>query len=719
MDARGAVTENRYDAGGRRTNVLVYLTAFDPATTAPSGPAQSTTYVYDANGNQTAVTDSAGNTTVSVYDPANRVTEVDEPATGGGVVSRFTAYDGLGRKLQESDEAGVASAYTYDFRGLLTSVTLAFGTSQAVTTVYAYDEWGNLISQTDAANHTTTFAYDALGRRVSRTLPAGQTETMGYDVSGNLLQQTNFNGVVITNGYDGMNRLTNRWSTNGYQVTSAYNPTNGLRTNMTDPSGTTAYGYDGLGRLTNRVVSWTNGPVLALNYGYMPNGSLTNLWSSTSGGVTNYYQYDLLGRLTNVLANGGAAAGYGYDGVGNLQVVHLGNGVTNLYQYDSRNRLTNLLWKLNATALGSFAYQLGPTGNRTNLSETVTTTTRTYSWAYDYLYRLTGETISGIGGVNYAYDAVGNRTNRTSAISQLATSNSSYNVNDLLTSDGYDPNGNTTNSTGNAYQYDVLNHLTNVNNGSIVISYDGDGNRLSKKVGSTNTYYLVDDRNPSGYAQVVEEWTAVGGTTNLALVYNYGMGLINQRAPGASTNYFVGDGHGSTRLLVDTGGNVVNAFAYDAYGTLIASNATAQTTYLYCAEQFDADLGFYYLRARYLNPASGRFWTMDTFEGIPFEPRTLHKYLYCGANPVNHTDPGGHDESGTLAGTLTVGGGMAILDGIALPAINAARLASLVRIGAIAIAITATLSGDDATNGVSVMRSNCKKAQTSTIGLRR
>ncbi len=137
------MTENRYDAGGRRTNVLVYLTSFDPATTAPSGPAQSTTYVYDANGNQTAVTDSAGNTVVSVYDSANRVTEVDEPAAGGGVVSRFTAYDGLGRKLQESDEAGVATACTFTISAVA-DVGDPGGGDGAVGDdgCGVYDEWG-------------------------------------------------------------------------------------------------------------------------------------------------------------------------------------------------------------------------------------------------------------------------------------------------------------------------------------------------------------------------------------------------------------------------------------------------------------------------------------------------------------------------------------------------------------------------------------------------
>jgi RHS repeat-associated protein len=55
-------------------------------------------------------------------------------------------------------------------------------------------------------------------------------------------------------------------------------------------------------------------------------------------------------------------------------------------------------------------------------------------------------------------------------------------------------------------------------------------------------------------------------------------------------------------------------------------------------EQHDPDLRLYCNRARYLNVSTGRFWTMDTFEGRSQEPLSLHKYLYAGANPVNHID---------------------------------------------------------------------------------
>jgi hypothetical protein len=35
--------------------------------------------------------------------------------------------------------------------------------------------------------------------------------------------------------------------------------------------------------------------------------------------------------------------------------------------------------------------------------------------------------------------------------------------------------------------------------------------------------------------------------------------------------------------------------------------------------------------------------TMDTSEGQNKDPLSLHKYLYCEGNPVNHIDPSGHD----------------------------------------------------------------------------
>jgi RHS repeat-associated protein len=58
-------------------------------------------------------------------------------------------------------------------------------------------------------------------------------------------------------------------------------------------------------------------------------------------------------------------------------------------------------------------------------------------------------------------------------------------------------------------------------------------------------------------------------------------------------------------------------------------------------EQYDTDLGLYYLRARYMNPVTGRFVSRDPEDGITTDPKTLHKYLYANGDPVNGSDPTG------------------------------------------------------------------------------
>ena len=633
IDPRGITNAFGYDRAGQR---IAVTNAFGTPVQAVYG------YGYDERGNQIYFTNALGRVTTNVYDALNRLVEVWYPDG----TKTLTGYDGAGRRVAESNQDNIVTLFGYDGIGRLVAVTNALGTAQQMITRYEYDEAGNLIAHIDALNRTNRFEYNLVNRRVKRTLPGGQYEMFAYDLVGNLIRHTNFNGVVITNEYDVMNRLTNRSSVDGYRVSYTYTPT-GQRQTMTDPSGVTFYRYDERDRLTNKVVRFAGGPQLELHYRFDAAGNLTNMWSDTPGGVSNIYRYDWLNRLTNVLANGALAASYSFDADGNLRSIRYGNGVTNLYEYDRLNRLTNLVWKLNTTALASFTYRLGATGNRTNLSEVVNGVSRNYAWSYDWLYRLTNEVISGTapaGSLGYRYDPVGNRTNRSSTLGALTNQNFAFTVNDWLVGDTYDANGNTIGSGGNTYQYDVEDRLISavVNGVSVECGYNGDGVRVKKTVGTTNIYYLVDDRNPSGYAQVLEEHESVNrGATTVSRVYNYGLDLISQREVGGTVYYFIYDGHGTTRLLTTTNGGVANAFAYDAWGTLIASNGLPQTVYLYTGEQFDPHLGFYYLRARYLNTGTGRFWTRDSWEGNQSDPISLHKYLYCHADPVNGTDPSG------------------------------------------------------------------------------
>jgi RHS repeat-associated protein len=236
-----------------------------------------------------------------------------------------------------------------------------------------------------------------------------------------------------------------------------------------------------------------------------------------------------------------------------------------------------------------------------------------------------------------------------------------YDVNDRLTKDvsngdtSYDDNGNTTGVGGDSYQYDADNKLIWANKAGKTISYvyDGDGNRVQKTVddgvSTVTTTYLVDTNNPTGYAQVLEEKT--GGS--LTKVYTYGLDLISCRdIPAAKTYYFGYDGQGSVRYLTDTDGNITDTYDFDAFGNLINRTGTTDNNYLYTGEQYDPDLGMYFLRARYLDPDNGRFWGMDKWEGSLNRPLSLHKYLYCGANPTNYSDPSGYYEIGSGYGAL-------------------------------------------------------------------
>ena len=113
--------------------------------------------------------------------------------------------------------------------------------------------------------------------------------------------------------------------------------------------------------------------------------------------------------------------------------------------------------------------------------------------------------------------------------------------------------------------------------------YDGDGNRVQQ---------------------------TVNGVVNHT--YTYGHDLISQDKVDPATNswhatFYAYDGHGNVRFLTNESGQVTDTYVYDAFGTLITGTGTTNNRYLYTGEQFDPNLGLYYLRARLMNPLTGRF----------------------------------------------------------------------------------------------------------------
>src|SRR5439155_12318144 len=71
---------------------------------------------------------------------------------------------------------------------------------------------------------------------------------------------------------------------------------------------------------------------------------------------------------------------------------------------------------------------------------------------------------------------------------------------------------------------------------------------------------------------------------------------------------------------------------------------------------WDADLGCFLLRVRYLDPDSGRCLTADSWAGDPPDPLSLHRYLAFHDNPVNRVDPSGNFDYVQLAITVGIQG---------------------------------------------------------------
>ena len=635
-----------YDAIGRETsttdergNITRY--EYDPACACSERISKvtdalnhATVYKFDVTGRLTSIIDAATRETKFTYDVRDRLTQVRFP----DATTLLRTYDPAGHQLTETDQAGRLTSYTYDAGGELTSVTDALNHA----TNYSYDAARNLVSVTDANNHVTNFEYDVLNRQTRRTLPLGMSETFAYDAVGNRTSRTDFNGKQTTYSYDSLNRLLTKTphASLGEPVVSFTYTSTGKRATMVDASGTTTYTYNNRERLTSKAT-----PQGTLTYTYDAVGNVLSLNSSNTNGASVNYSYDAANRLQSLTDNrlSPGTTTYTYDVVNNLTGILSANGVQSTLTYNAVDNPTNVTIAKGGV-LRSYAYTYNAAGQRLSATEN---SGRTVSYSYDAAARLTSETItndpnSGNGALNYSLDAVGNRLTRTSTLAAIASSTSTYNANDRLNSDGYDANGNTTSADGKTYTYNFENRIKSMNAGALTVTYDGDGNRVAKTAGSVTTKFLVDDLNPTGYAQVIEE--VVG--SSVQRTYTYGNSLVSQKQLGSNQSSFYGaDAHGSIRLLTSSTGAVTDSYNYEAFGNLTSATGTTANDYRYSGERFDSDLGAYHLRARYYSPQRGRFLTSDPFAGFTDVPRTLHKYLYVGAEPVNRIDPSGLTET--------------------------------------------------------------------------
>lgn len=241
-------------------------------------------------------------------------------------------------------------------------------------------------------------------------------------------------------------------------------------------------------------------------------------------------------------------------------------------------------------------------------------------------------------------------------------SNYTYNNDNQLTvndstSYTHDNKGNQTAAGTKTFEYNFDNKLTKYiePTATTEYKYDGIGNRLSQKVGTVTTQFVND---VSG--DLTKVLVAKNTSTNTSNYFVQGLGSTLSEGGTANTarQYYIHDGTGNVRFVTDNTGAKLQYLSYDPYGNPLGSNGT--DVFQYKGEQADQG-GMYFMRARYYDPATGRFISKDPLPGKLNNPQSQNGYNYANNDPINSSDPSG--ESGQLIAAIVGVGATAMLGG--------------------------------------------------------
>jgi RHS repeat-associated protein len=626
-----------HSPAGRVSTATYNDNGFVLTSTTPRG--KTTTTVRNAYGLPTSVTDARGKVTTYGYNENLNVTDVTDRDGN----HQTTTYDALNRPIEVHRADGSVWETTYAASGEVASQTNGLGK----TTSYTYDHGHRVSTITDPLARVTHFDYDAVGNKTSIEGAGGGTQTLDYDAANRL----------ISIDYS---------SSSTPDISYTYN-IDGLRTSMTDGTGTSTYAYDVLGRLQSQ----TSGAGQQTTYHYDDWDRVTSIdypdaltaiavgsggspTHVTTGTVTRTYDKD--DNLLSVADWLGNTTTYSYDDDGNLTGTVRPNGVNATYGYDDNDALSSLTDGGPATSLGrsdaslltgtndgtttnTFGYDAaqrltsGPSRTYTyddadHLTQAATAGGTAITQQFDDADQLVTRKLAGTVQATYGYDDEGRRT-ATTPTSGTATALTWSQTDDLLSYTGPDATGASSGSISEQY------------------GYDGDGLRKAKTTSGQRTHQAYD--LTGSLPQVITD-----GPT--AYITGPGGLPIEQITAAGTVRYFSHDQLGSTTALTDALGVTVQSYGYDPYGQLTSAAPTIENPFRYAGQYTDDATGFQYLRARYYDPTTGQFLSRD-----PLESSTLQPYSYADNNPTNATDPSGLSvwsfASDTAAGALDAASG--------------------------------------------------------------
>ena len=311
-----------------------------------------------------------------------------------------------------------------------------------------------------------------------------------------------------------------------------------------------------------------------------------------------------------------------------------------------------------------------------------------------FTYDQAGSVTELSAGRSLTYDAA---RQVTSLIDATANTQTAY---------GYDARGNrtsaaTTSTDGTASTgavFDLANRLTTwtgADGMSTTYTYAATGLRAS----ATTT--TGEQTSTEQYT-----WNTLAGVplllTDASFTYVYGLGTapLEQIATGDGTVDFLHtDLIGSVRSTTDATGQVTSDADYDAYGRPqpVTDTPTATITRFGYAGEYTDPTGLIYLRARYYDPQSAQFLSIDALVS-----QTAAPYGYTGGNPLEFVDPLGlwgwkvwewsKDEWGTV-GTWAGRVGMVATIATLTVATGGTALAAVGLVGFVASGVGAIASG--------------------------
>ena len=287
-------------------------------------------------------------------------------------------------------------------------------------------------------------------------------------------------------------------------------------------------------------------------------------------------------------------------------------------------------------------------------------TTRAYTT--DNLGRVTGIADSLFGNHTYEYDARG------------------FLVRDDDTVYEYDANGNVTKIGTTVLEYDntVKDKLVKVgdklvtygSNPLVPTTYDGntytfEGRRLARiQKGGKVIDYTYNDQGLRTKKTVAENGTSASteyyydGTKLIAeispehrfdFLYDENDRLYGFVLDKTATYFYVRDTLENVLGIVDSTGNLVVQYAYNAWGKNLGITGTLATTIgaynpiRYKGYHFDSDTGMYYCHTRYYVPDWCRWLCGDSIAYIrPDILQQMNLFAYCCNNPVMFTDTSGN-----------------------------------------------------------------------------